>query len=51
MAGPTLAKRQRLFDERPKEPVLISACLLGIPCRWRGRRAKRRDELTARLQK
>lgn len=51
MAGPTPAKQQRLFDESPKEPVLISACLLGIPCRWHGRRAKRRDELIARLQK
>ena len=33
------------------EPVLISACLLGIPCRWHGRRAKRRDELIERLKK
>ena len=33
------------------EPVLISACLLGIPCRWHGRRAKRRDALLARLKK
>ena len=32
-------------------PVLISACLLGIPCRWHGRRAKRRDALLARLKK
>ena len=32
------------------EPVLISACLLGIPCRWHGRRAGRRDELLARLK-
>ncbi|UCH34012.1 MAG: DUF523 domain-containing protein [Armatimonadota bacterium] len=31
-------------------PVLISACLLGIPCRWHGRRAKRRDALLARLK-
>jgi len=23
-----------------KEPVLISACFLGIPCRWHGRRSK-----------
>jgi uncharacterized protein YbbK (DUF523 family) len=45
------AKQQRLFDERSKEPVLISACLLGIPCRWHGRRAKRRDALIARLKK
>lgn len=33
------------------EPVLISACLLGIPCRWHGRRPKRRDKLLARLKK
>ena len=33
------------------EPVLISACFLGIPCRWHGRRAKRRDKLIARLKK
>ena len=32
-------------------PVIISACLLGIPCRWHGRRAKRRDTLLARLKK
>ena len=33
-----------------KEPVLISACLLGIPCRWHGRRPKRRDDLINRLK-
>lgn len=33
------------------EPVLISACLLGIPCRWHGRRPKKRDELIERLKK
>ena len=32
-------------------PVLISACLLGVPCRWHGRRAKRRDKLIDRLKK
>ena len=32
-------------------PVLISACLLGIPCRWHARRAKRRDELIEQLKK
>ena len=32
-------------------PVLVSACFLGIPCRWHGRRAKRRDTLLARLKK
>ena len=33
------------------EPVLVSACLLGIPCRWNGRRPKRRDRLIERLKK
>jgi len=33
------------------EPVLISACFLGVPCRWHGRRAKRRDALLERLKK
>ena len=32
-------------------PVLISACLLGIPCRWHGQRRKRRDKLIERLKK
>ncbi len=41
-----------LFDCRISvEPVLISACLLGIPCRWHGRRPKRRDKLIERLKK
>jgi uncharacterized protein YbbK (DUF523 family) len=35
----------------PGEPVLISACLLGIPCRWHGRRAKKRTALIERLKK
>jgi len=33
-----------------KEPVIISACFLGIPCRWHGRRAKKRDRLIAELK-
>jgi uncharacterized protein YbbK (DUF523 family) len=33
------------------EPVLISACLLGIPCRWHGRRPKKRQNLIERLKK
>ena len=49
------AGQQYLFrreDIRPYcEPVLISACLLGVPCRWHGQRAKRRDELIERLKK
>jgi uncharacterized protein YbbK (DUF523 family) len=32
------------------EPVLVSACLLGIPCRWHGRRPKKRERLLRRLQ-
>ncbi len=32
------------------EPVLISACLLGIPCQWHGRRPKKRDKLIKRLK-
>jgi len=32
------------------EPVLVSACLLGMPCRWHGRRAKKREELIRRLK-
>jgi uncharacterized protein YbbK (DUF523 family) len=39
-------------DCRPYcEPVLISACLLGIPCRWHGGRPKKRAKLIERLQK
>jgi len=33
------------------EPVLISACFLGIPCQWHGRRPKRREALIERLKK
>jgi len=33
------------------EPVLISACLLGIPCRWHGRRPKKREALIEKLKK
>ncbi|MCC8166653.1 MAG: DUF523 domain-containing protein [Planctomycetes bacterium] len=33
-----------------KEPVLVSLCFLGVPCRWHGRCAKRRDSLLARLK-
>ena len=41
-----------LFDRGTgSEPVLISACLLGIPCRWHGRRPKKRDKLIERLKK
>jgi uncharacterized protein YbbK (DUF523 family) len=33
------------------EPVLISACLLGILCRRHGNRPKKRDKLIERLKK
>ena len=38
-------------NRHEKAPVLISACFLGIPCRWHGRRAKKRDKLIERLKK
>ena len=45
------SKQQTFFEDTgPKPPVLISACLLGIPCRYHGRRAKKRDDLIERLQ-
>ncbi|MFO8057058.1 MAG: DUF523 domain-containing protein [bacterium] len=34
-----------------KEPVLVSACFLGIPCRWHGQRAKKREKLIEKLKK
>lgn len=34
-----------------RDPVLISTCLLGIPCRWHGHRPKRRDALIERLKR
>ncbi|HIJ54452.1 MAG TPA: DUF523 domain-containing protein [Planctomycetes bacterium] len=41
-----------LFDcGNGSEPVLISVCLLGIPCRWHGRQPKKRDKLIERLRK
>jgi uncharacterized protein YbbK (DUF523 family) len=41
-----------LFDCGTRaEPVLVSACLLGIPCRWHGRRAKKREGLIERLKR
>lgn len=41
-----------LFDcKADTEPALISACLLGIPCRWHGRKPKRREKLLERLRK
>jgi uncharacterized protein YbbK (DUF523 family) len=32
-------------------PVLVSACLLGIPCRWHGRRPEKRARLIESLKK
>ena len=48
----TIESKQQAFfaDTGTKPPVLISACLLGIPCRYHGRRAKKRDDLIERLQ-
>jgi uncharacterized protein YbbK (DUF523 family) len=44
-------RQSRLFDAgKQAEPVLVSACLLGIPCRWHGRRPKKREELIRRLR-
>jgi uncharacterized protein YbbK (DUF523 family) len=44
-------QQRHLFEDRmPVEPVLVSACLLGIPCRWHGRRAKKREDLLRRLR-
>ncbi|MBA7683163.1 hypothetical protein ES703_91521 [subsurface metagenome] len=41
-----------LFDCRINaELVIISACLLGIPCRWHGRKPKKREKLIERLKK
>ena len=55
MRSPTGARIGYLLPERDCrpycEPVLVSACFLGIPCRWHGRRAKRRDTLLERLKK
>jgi uncharacterized protein YbbK (DUF523 family) len=52
MARESDQRQGYLFDGgKHAEPVLVSACLLGIPCRWHGRRPKKRDELIRRLQK
>lgn len=32
-------------------PVLVSACLLGIPCRWHGRRPEKRLRLVESLKR
>jgi len=33
------------------KPVLVSACLLGIPCRWHGYKPKKREKLIESLKK
>jgi len=41
-----------LFDcQINTKPVLVSACLLGIPCRWHGHRPKKRQKLIERLKR
>ncbi|MCX6831713.1 MAG: DUF523 domain-containing protein [candidate division Zixibacteria bacterium] len=51
MARQSDQRQGYLFDGRKcAEPVLVSACLLGIPCRWHGRRPKKREELIRRLR-
>src|SRR4030042_2562603 len=51
MACKTDQRQGRFFNEANRaEPVLVSACLLGIPCRWHGRRAKKREGLIGRLK-
>jgi uncharacterized protein YbbK (DUF523 family) len=45
-------RQKYLFDfTNNSEPVIISACLPGIPCRWHGRRAKKRQNLIEQLKK
>ena len=52
MMGDKLNCDGYLFDcQTGVEPILISACLLGIPCRWHGRRPKKRNKLLERLKK
>ena len=50
MARKADQRQSRPFDAgKQAEPVLVSACLLGIPCRWHGRRPKKREKLIRRL--
>ena len=55
MSGDTGCPQDSLLPDRASrlrvEAVLISACLLGIPCRWHGRRPRRRDALIERLKR
>ncbi len=44
-------QKGKIDTDRPgKEPVLVSLCFLGVPCRWHGRCAKRRDGLLDKLK-
>lgn len=48
----TLPAKSRAEKSRTeKEPILVSLCFLGVPCRWHGRCAKRRDDLLEKLKK
>ena len=49
-AGSSARSRKNADSPAEKEPVLVSLCFLGVPCRWHGRRAKRRDDLLAKLK-
>jgi uncharacterized protein YbbK (DUF523 family) len=52
MARKADQRQSRPFDAgKQAEPVLVSACLLGIPCRWHGRRPKKREKLIRRLRR
>jgi uncharacterized protein YbbK (DUF523 family) len=52
MAGKRQGCESYLFDCGTSiKPVLTSACLLGIPCRWHGQRPKKRERLIERLKK
>ena len=48
--NPPRNSRKNADSPAEKEPVLVSLCFLGVPCRWHGRRAKRRDDLLAKLK-
>jgi uncharacterized protein YbbK (DUF523 family) len=51
MSGKKREGQKYLFDfNNDAESVLISACLLGVPCRWHGCRPKKRDKLIERLK-
>ena len=50
MGRKTGQRQGSLFEDDGRgEPVLVSECLLGIPCRWHGRRPKKREKLIKRL--